>query len=82
MTDQDLSDEGFVGGFGRFRLIGGFHGYNKETDQYNAWFHHVTIYAKDDNVRNFLMVASGWPTGRFVLSHESEIYKKAVFSPN
>ncbi len=82
MTDQDLSDEGWVSGFGRFRLVAGFHGYDPKKDEFQAYFHPTTVYAKDDNVRKFLMVQSHWPPGRVMLSFNCEIPRKALFSPN
>lgn len=83
MTDQEINNEnGWVNGFGRFRILCGYTGYNPKENAFMPRFHHVTFYAKDERVRNFMMVFSRAPKGMIIADQYCEIFDKTVFSPN
>lgn len=82
MKKTEFLDEGWVSGFGRFRVVAGFSGYKPRHDEFIPFFHHATFYAKDDMVRDFLLIHSRCPSGRVVLSNTCEIPKSMIFSSN
>ena len=56
----------------KFRIITGFDKYDKKSNQYRAVLHHVHFYAKDNRVRDLLMVMARSPKGQLVLELESD----------
>jgi hypothetical protein len=79
MTDSNELRE-LQNGFERFRLVTGYGKFCAHSDQFYPKLWHVTVYAKDPLVRNFILGVSNAPNGRVVTDQYCDIEDIPLFS--